>query len=184
MGEFDAAIADEIVGMFRARGDAEYGEQVSQTEHAIECALAAELAGSTPSLVVAALLHDIGHLLFDGPEDVAEHGVDDRHEQLGADWLAVHFGPEVVEPIRLHVAAKRYLCATDPAYHATLSPASVLSLDLQGGPMTADEIGAFEANPYFQEAVALRRFDEIGKVVGMVLPAFAAYRDRIAALAA
>ena len=123
-------------------GDQLYiGEPVSMTEHMLQAAQAAELDGASPTLVAAALLHDFGHLIHDLPEDSAEHGIDTRHKDVGADYLARHFVPAVVEPTRLHVAAKRYLCAVDPAYLANLSPASILSLKLQGGPYTAERRG-------------------------------------------
>src|SRR6516225_6317978 len=116
------------------------GEPVSQTEHALQTAWAAEQAGAASALIAAALLHDIGHLLHDLPEDCAHHGIDDAHEVRGARWLVQHFGPDVTEPVRLHVPAKRYLCSTDPAYRSQLSEASELSLKLQGGPFTPAEV--------------------------------------------
>ena len=140
-------IVEEILELFAARGAAAYhGEAVSQEEHALQAAELAEREGAPDALVVAALLHDVGHLLDGQDEDLAVRGVDGRHEEEGCAWLSRHFGPEVTEPIRLHVAAKRYLCAVDPSYLAGLSPASRLSLKLQGGPMNPDEVAAFEAN--------------------------------------
>ena len=122
---------------------------MSQAEHALQAAELAEREGAPDALVVAALLHDVGHLLDGQDEDLADRGVDGRHEEAGCAWLAAHFGPEVIEPIRLHVAAKRYLCAVDPAYLDGLSPASRLSLSLQGGPMDAEERARFESNPFY-----------------------------------
>ena len=175
-------VADQIVALFRDRGDAVYGgERISQTEHAIQCAIAAERAGVAPPLLVATLLHDVGHLLHDQGEDAADRGVDAEHERLGADWLARWFAPAVTQPIRLHVPAKRYLCAVDPDYLDGLSDASITSLKVQGGPMTDAERAAFEADPFHADAVLLRRFDEVGKVQGMPIPAIEDYRDRIAA---
>lgn len=176
------SIVDEIIQLFRDHGAGLYfGESVTETEHGLQSALLAEQSGAKPSLVVAALLHDIGHLLHEQGEDVADRGIDARHENAGAAWLARHFGPAVVDPVRLHVAAKRYLCATDPAYRSRLSPASEKSLMLQGGPMTADEIGAFEAEPHFRDAVALRHWDDQAKVVGQAVPPIERYRDDLAA---
>src|ERR1041385_5658318 len=113
----------------------------------LQSAFAAEREGAPPRLVAAALLHDYGHLIHDLPEDSAEHGVDTRHEDVGFDFLARHFPPEVVDPVRLHVAAKRSLCAVEPAYLEQLSGASRLSLELQGGPFSEAEVREFEALP-------------------------------------
>ena len=128
---------DEIIDLFQQRGDVAYhGEAVSQTEHALQAAALAERHRAPATLVVAALLHDIGHLLDGQDEDLAVNGIDGQHEAAGHAWLSKYFGPDVTEPIRLHVAAKRYLCGKNEAYLQGLSPASQLSLELQGGPMT------------------------------------------------
>jgi phosphonate degradation associated HDIG domain protein len=174
-------IIDEIFAAFRERGHRSYGEAVTQTEHMLQSATFAEQHGSHPLLIAAALLHDFGHLVHDLGEDVADHGIDAIHEQLGADYLAHYFVPAVTEPGRLHVAAKRYLCAVDPAYFATLSPASVQSLALQGGPMSDEEVHAFESSPHFADAVQLRRFDDLGKVPGMATPPLEHFRPYVAA---
>jgi predicted HD phosphohydrolase len=115
------------------------------------------------------------------PEDSAERGVDTLHEEAGAAWLEEHFVPRVTEPLRLHVLAKRYLCAIDPSYLAALSPASVLSLGLQGGPCSPEEVTAFESNPYADEAVRLRRWDDTGKIEGLPTPLLEHYRPVIRA---
>lgn len=155
---------EAIIELFRSKGDAAYlGEPVSQTEHAIQTAAVAEARGAAPALVAAALLHDIGHLVHGMADDSADHGIDTVHEEAGATWLTPWFPAEVTEPIRLHVAAKRYLCAVDPEYLAQLSPASVHSLQLQGGPFEGADISAFEALPHAMDAVELRRCDDIGK---------------------
>lgn len=177
------SILDELFGLFERRGSAEYhGEAVSQIEHALQAAQLAEAHGASDALIVAALLHDVGHLLHDHGEDAAERGIDDIHEDTGASWLARHFGPEVSEPVRLHVAAKRYLCSVSPSYRDGLSPASRLSLRLQGGLMDDIEVAAFEANPHHEEAVRLRRWDDGAKVVGREVPGLDHYRERIARL--
>jgi [1-hydroxy-2-(trimethylamino)ethyl]phosphonate dioxygenase len=172
----------EVLTLFRKRGGSQYGQEaVSQQEHALQAAFFAERAQAGPALVAAALLHDVGHLLHDLPDDALEQGVDDRHETLAARWLAERFGPQVVEPVRLHVEAKRYLCAADPHYLNQLSPPSTLSLRLQGGPMTADEARAFEAHPYFEASTALRRWDDAAKVPRLATPPlehFAAVLDQ------
>ena len=146
----------------------------------MQAALFAERDDAEPALIAAALLHDVGHLLHSLPDDAPEQGVDDRHEALAAQWLARRFGPAVIEPVGLHVEAKRYLSATDPGYYRLLSPPSVLSLELQGGPMTQDEARRFEARRSFAAAVRLRRWDDAAKVVGLVTPPiehFAQYVD-------
>ena len=122
------------------------------------------------------MLHDFGHFLHDLPENSAEHGVDTMHEEAGAAYLARYFLPAVVEPTRLHVAAKRYLCAVDPAYFAGLSPASVLSLKLQGGALDEAGIKAYEALPFAQDAARLRRYDDQGKIPGLAVPGLEHYR--------
>ena len=136
-----------------------------------------------PALIVAALLHDIGHLLHDLPEDAAQEGIDDRHEMLGTTWLNQRFGPSVAEPVQMHVAAKRYLCAIGSDYMTQLSPASQQSLRLQGGPMTGEEVSVFEKRPFFADAVRLRRWDDAAKIVGAETPPldhFAPYIHRVA----
>jgi phosphonate degradation associated HDIG domain protein len=173
---------EEILRLFQTRGrDAYLGEPVSQAEHALQSAHLAVLEGAPDALVVAALLHDVGHLLHSLGDDAADRGIDDRHEYAGASWLAKNFGPEVAEPARLHVDAKRYLCAVEPAYLEGLSPASKLSLTLQGGPMTPEEVTRFESNPHHREAVQLRRWDDRAKVSGLDVPGLEDYLGRLVA---
>ena len=150
---------EDIQSLYAARGSRRYGEDIAQIEHALQCAALAEAEGAAPSMVVAALLHDIGRLL----EDSADVETDAAHDRVGAAALGALFGAAVCEPIALHVAAKRYLCAKNPLYLAALSPTSQASLRLQGGPFDAQEAAAFETAPYWREALALRRFDDLGK---------------------
>ncbi len=165
-----------IAALFEQHGTAYYGgEAISQTAHALQCALLAEQAGESEAVVVAALLHDVGHLML------AESSTTDmRHQEAGADALATLFDADVTEPIRLHVAAKRYLCAIDPAYFGTLSPVSVHSLQLQGGIYDADQAATFAARPHAEAAVRLRRYDDLAKVVDLATPPLSHYLDMAA----
>jgi phosphonate degradation associated HDIG domain protein len=173
-------IADEVIELMKQRGGAAYfGEPVSQLEHALQAASQAAQAGSPRELTLAALLHDIGHLLHELPEAVADDGIDTRHEIAGYEWILARFGSSVAEPVRHHVAAKRYLCRVEPDYLARLSPASVQSLALQGGPFTEDEAREFETLPYYREAVMLRRWDDEAKIPGMATPALEEYREML-----
>ncbi|MFL9927205.1 HD domain-containing protein [Herbaspirillum lusitanum] len=150
--------------LYTERGQSLYGgEAVSQLQHALQSAHAAEQGGAAPALIVAALLHDVGHLLAQqGEQDIA-NGVDDHHEAIGVTALKHLFGPEVLQPMALHVTAKRYLCAREPGYLQQLSPTSLQSLQLQGGVMSAAEADRFEQRAYFAEAILLRRCDELAK---------------------
>ena len=175
---------DQLFEILERLGERQYDrEAVSQLEHALQSATLAERAVAGPTQVTAALLHDIGHLVDDrgAPASDTEADADMRHEERAARYLARWFGSEVIEPIRLHVAAKRFLVATDPAYRETLSPASVQSLELQGGAMSAEEAGAFARKPYAAEAVALRRWDDLAKVPGAVTPPLEHFRPTVEA---
>ena len=159
-----------ITLMFDASGTLRYGEHVNQMEHALQCALLAQQAGAGDELVVAALLHDIGHLLHRDARGALLAGVDDVHENLGAKYLAKWFGPAVCQPIALHVQAKRFLCLREPAYHDVLSPVSQRTLALQGGPMSEAQALEFEAGEHAVAAVQLRRWDDEAKVAGLATP--------------
>ena len=176
-------VVDEIFTRFDEAGDELYiGEPVTVSEHMLQAAAFAARDEAPPELVAAALLHDYGHLVHDLPEDSAEHGVDTRHEELGFAFLERWFPAEVTEPIRLHVAAKRYLVAIDPEYRKHLSSASLLSLDLQGGPMSPDEVASFEAGPHSEAACRLRRWDDAGKEPELVVPPLESYRALLESL--
>jgi len=167
---------DELLALYGRRGAVAYfGEAVSVTEHGLQCAHFASSAAAPPTLIVAALLHDVGHLIDAAPADISEWTADACHELSGARWLAARFGPQVSEPVRLHVAAKRYLCAIDAGYGRFLSPASVRTLQLQGGVMSPAEIAAFELQPHHLEAVHVRRWDDGAKVAGLARPDFRHY---------
>jgi phosphonate degradation associated HDIG domain protein len=165
------SLIQEIGALFARRGQEMYaGEPVTQTEHALQTAMQAEQSGADAALITAAFLHDVGHLLHDLDENCAEEGIDDKHEALGAEWLSQHFASAVVDPVRLHVAAKRYLCAVDAQYYARLSDASRLSLQLQGGPFTTAQARKFEEHPSFVAAIKLRRWDEEAKIPQLRTP--------------
>ena len=173
-----------ITDIISRRGaDSYLGEAVTMQAHMLQAAAQAEAEQADDELVAAALLHDIGHYVSELGESSFDHGVDNLHDAAGAALLAAHFAPRVVDCVRLHVAAKRYLCATDPTYFGQLSPASVQTLAVQGGPMDAAEVAAFEAEPFHADAVRVRRWDEGAKDPARVTPPFAHYvplLDRVA----
>ncbi len=157
-------VVDYIVNLFLEKGGDLYGgEAVTQLEHGLQAAHFAKEAEASDELITAALIHDIGHLLHDLPDNATEQGVDDVHEELGAQFLTTYFKKEVVEAVKLHVTAKRYLCLVEPGYYDTLSPTSKSSLLLQGGIMKGVEKSNFENFEYFKEAVKLRKWDDMAK---------------------
>lgn len=172
------SVIDEIFDAFNRNGDALYdgGEAVTQLQHALQTAYFIAQDGASDTLISAALLHDYGHVMDGGDADLASRNVDGKHEEVGAKFLAQYFVPAVTEPGRLHVAAKRYLCAVDADYFGQLSPVSVRSLELQGGPLTPAQVAAFERNPFYQDAVRLRRCDELGKDPYLETPDLESYR--------
>jgi [1-hydroxy-2-(trimethylamino)ethyl]phosphonate dioxygenase len=173
-------VFEEILQLYGKRGDGAYfGESVTMTEHGLQAAHFALAAGAPSSLIVAALLHDVGHLVEEVPDDLADWTTDAAHERTGAEWLACRFPPAVSEPVRLHVPAKRYLLATDPGYLANLSPASVVTLKLQGGPMSPEEAARFEIERFHRAAVLVRRCDDRGKLPGLKTAGLADYRAMI-----
>ncbi len=165
---------DELFARYRGpQAQQLYDEAITELEHGLQCAACARRDGHPESTIAAALLHDVGHLLvgdlfpIDAPLAKAW-----KHEEVGARYLARWFGPEVTEPVRMHVAAKRYLVAAEPGYFETLTPSSVRSLEVQGGPMSAEERAVFEASTGFEAAVQIRRYDEEGKDPEMAVPRF------------
>ena len=166
---------EAIAELFAGPGARDYlGEPVTIGIHMRQAGALAEAAGAEQPLVAAALLHDIGHLRQES---------DSRHGDAGAQWLSQWFGPAVTEPVRLHVAAKRYLCASEPGYFQRLSAESVRTLALQGGPMTADQMAAFEALPFARDAVAVRRWDDEAKDPAVTSPEFSHFEALLKALA-
>jgi [1-hydroxy-2-(trimethylamino)ethyl]phosphonate dioxygenase len=172
---------DEILAVLHEAGQGHYGESpVTQLEHALQCAMLAERDGAPPALITAALLHDIGHLVNPDDRRATARGEDGEHEQTGAEYLARWFGEEVTRPVYLHVAAKRYLTATDPDYAAILSPASALSLRLQGGPFSAEAARRFAAQPGAEATIRLRRWDEAAKRPRAATPPLDHFRQYLA----
>lgn len=169
---------DNICELFEKWGSNVYDEKISQLDHALQTAALAENAGSSDELIIAALLHDIGHLIhLQNENGKVNITVNDSHEAVGARVLANIFSPDVTAPIALHVEAKRYLCTIEPDYFYSLSLGSVRSLENQGGVMTSDEIQRFENHPSFLAAVALRRWDESGKISNFNVAPFAYYSE-------
>lgn len=170
----------QIVELLGSRATTWYGQEaVSQLEHALQCAHLAERANEAPETVVAALLHDLGHMLSAERTPVADQdglpAKDDLHQFVALPFLRSLFPDAVLEPIKLHVDAKRYLCAVDAGYWAELSPASKHSLELQGGRYDDAQVRAFEDLTFYAEAVRLRRYDDLAKVPGQVTPPLAHY---------
>jgi gamma-butyrobetaine dioxygenase len=172
-----------IAELFASEGAADYlGEPVTQAQHMLQAAALAERAAAAPALVAAALLHDIGHITGTATGRDLMRGTDNRHSEQGADWLAQWFSLDVTEPVRLHVDAKRYLCAAEPAYLALLSPASVYTLGVQGGPMETAEAAHFKANPFALDACQVRRWDDATKDPGALTPPFAHFSAVLSSL--
>jgi gamma-butyrobetaine dioxygenase len=169
-----------LADLFATEGADEYlGEPVTQASHMLQAAALAKAAGARPPLIAAALLHDVGHFAAAVSGHDLMRGTDNRHSEAGADWLAQWFGPEVTEPVRLHVAAKRYLCAVEPGYAETLSPASVYTLAVQGGQLDAADRASFEAHAYAHDALRLRRWDDAAKDPAATPPAFGYYQPML-----
>ncbi len=165
-------VIDIVLDTFASRGMEKYGvEAVTQLQHALQCAALARREKADESLIVAALLHDIGHILGqnDLPED-CETDLDDSHETRGHNFLLIYFGPSVAEPVQLHVAAKRYLCTRETDYKDQLSPTSWKSFLDQGGVMSEGELKAFESSDWFENAVRLRRWDDQAKDCDAEMP--------------
>lgn len=168
-----ANIVPFLQDIFERRGGEEYlGEPVTMAEHMLQGAVLAEKAGHPEEIIVAALLHDIGHFTSEFGTFSMEDTEDRYHEEAGAEVLEAFFPTIVTDCVRYHVAAKRYLCATRPEYFARLSEASVHSLNLQGGPMSNEEVVEFEKNPNVKDIVAVRYLDDAGKIADMETPDF------------
>jgi phosphonate degradation associated HDIG domain protein len=175
-------IIADILNLFNDKGHSEYGgEAVTQLEHALQTATLARENSASDQLITAALLHDIGHLLHDLPNDAPLKGIDDVHENKAAVFLRKYFPEAVTEPVRLHVMAKRYLSSTEETYYSLLSEPSKQSLVLQGGLMSSAEVSAFEQNPFFSDAVKLRKWDDQAKVQELTTAPVEDFEKNIAA---
>ena len=173
-------IVEFLADIFTRLGaDSYLGEAVSMSEHMLQTAHNAELAGESKATITAALLHDIGHYTGEFPENYIDLGLNNRHETMGAAILEKFFPDEVTQPVRWHVDAKRYLCATERAYFSGLSDASVKTLELQGGPFNPEEVRKFEENPYLETIIRVRRYDDGGKVPGVVTPPIEHYLEMV-----
>lgn len=174
-------VVDQIVEIFEKHGDQEYlGEPVTMAQHMLQAAHFAKQAGEPDEIVVAALLHDIGHFTSELGTFSMDDTEDRYHEDAGAAFLAAHFPSVVVDCCKHHVAAKRYLCATDPSYFAKLSDASIHSLNLQGGPMSEAEVAMFKKEPNLEEIIRVRTYDEAGKDAHLEVPDLKAYASLLA----
>ena len=164
-------IVTQLLNLLETKGsNIQYGnENVTQVEHDLQCAKLAEKNNFSKEIITAALLHDIGHLLYDGEDPIYE-GKDGYHENLGADYLSTYYGEEVTRPIRAHVACKRYLSTVEDGYYDILSEASKISLEAQGGPFTKEEAEEFIKKPFMKGAVELRRLDDQAKVLNKKTP--------------
>ena len=176
------SIVDDLLDLYATKAGAMYGgEPVTQLSHALQSAALAEAEGADEALVAAALLHDVGHLVDKHAQGAARAGIDRQHEDIAAGYLSRWFRPEVVEPVRNHVAAKRCLVTTEAGYFDTLSEASVISLKVQGGPMSAEEVRAFLSQPGADAALRVRKWDDLAKVRGKETPDLVHYRRHLEA---
>ena len=173
-------IVDKIVSNFKNNNSLYIGENVTIAEHMIQSAMMAEKSKSNNNLVCACLLHDYGHFILDNPDELVRKKQDGKHEEIGYEYLKKFFKKEIVEPIRHHVIAKRYL-ARDKKYFDRLSEASVVSLELQGGVLDTKEAKLFENQEFFKEAIMLRKFDEAAKKIGVKIKDIIQYKDLLKA---
>ena len=173
-------IIAHLLNLLKTKGsDLQYGnEDVTQLEHALQCAELTEQNNFPKEIITAALLHDIGHLLYDG-EDPVHEGKDGYHENLGADYLSEYFGEAVTLPIRAHVDSKRYLSAVEKEYYELLSEASKKSLEVQGGPFTKEQADEFIQKPFMKQAVEIRRFDDQAKILNKKTPDLSHFKQYV-----
>jgi phosphonate degradation associated HDIG domain protein len=177
---------EELFNLYQTKGSEPYGESLTQTQHALQCAALAKADNASDELVVAALFHDVGHLVADlqNDEGFELEDMDDNHEAIGARTLAPLFGPGVAQSVSLHVTAKRWRCARQPTYLEQLSSASRATLIAQGGPLSEEACQHFEAHPGFDDALTLRSWDDHGKVIGLEVGELRDYAPMVKKLAA
>ena len=173
-------IIEKIISNFKNNKSLYIGEKVTIAEHMIQSAMMAEKSKSMDYLVCSCLLHDYGHFILDDPDELVRKNQDGKHEDIGYEYLKKFFKRKIVEPIKHHVMAKRYL-ARDKKYYNKLSNASVVSLELQGGLLNGKEAKSFEKEEFFKEAIKLRKFDEAAKKVGIKIKDIIQYKDLLKA---
>ena len=173
-------VIEKIIDKFQNNKSLYIGEKVTIAEHMIQSAMMAEKIKSKDTLICSCLLHDYGHFILDDPDELVREKKDGKHEDVGYEYLKKYFKEEIVEPIKNHVLAKRYL-ARDQKYFNILSPASITSLKLQGGLMSDDEAQTFEKNKYFKDSIKLRRFDEAAKNEGVKIKDIIEYKSLLQA---
>ena len=171
-------IIDKIIKKYQTNKDFYLGEKVTIAEHMIQTAMLAEKNNSPQSLICACLLHDIGHFIIKDPDQLVSKSVDGKHEDIAFNFLKNYFKPEVTEPIKLHVNAKRYLCR-EKSYYNLLSKASKISLELQGGKMNNDEAQKFVLLKHHKDAITLRKYDDEGKIPNMKIKNINDYKELI-----
>ena len=169
-------IVDKIISSYLNNKSLYIGEKVTMTEHMIQTAMLAEKTNCSSSLICSSLLHDYGHFILENPDDLVNKGKDGKHEDVGYEFLKKYFVKNVVEPIKYHVKAKRYL-ARDVEYYRMLSEASKVSLKLQGGIMNDKEAKEFEVNEFFEDSIKLRKFDEEAKKTGLKIKSINEYKN-------
>ena len=169
-------IIDQIISSYSNNKSLYIGEKVTITEHMIQTAMLAEKNNCSSSLICSSLLHDYGHFILENPDDLVSKGKDGKHEDVGYEFLKKYFVKNVVEPIKYHVEAKRYL-ARDVKYYRMLSEASKVSLKLQGGIMDDKEAKEFEGNEFFEDSIKLRKFDEKAKEADLKIKSINEYKN-------
>ena len=173
-------IIEKIISNFKNNKSLYVGEDVTIAEHMIQSAMMAEKTKSKNNLVCSCLLHDYGHFILDNPDELVKKNQDGKHEDIGYEYLKKFFKKEVVEPIKNHVLAKRYL-ARDKKYFNRLSEASIISLKLQGGVLSSNEARSFEKDVFFKDSIKLRKFDEAAKKIGIKIKDIIDYKDLLKA---